>query len=179
MKAKEIREIKMAQYLSNTADDGRFGRVFELECARNKSRKASVAEQNEVDVSVKFSVNGKIRYIPCECKTNGGRIDELLNGSKAKYVIYDLHFIQKHKASKSRDAWEESRDLEQPRLIPVGLFLEKLREFNAIKAINRNGELDGYGIQVSSKKWFNWLCDYPVTFDNESTYEEWEFEGLY
>lgn len=178
MTAKETREEKIAKYLSNPNDSGRFGRAFELECARAKSQKKAVAEQNEIDVFVKFSVNGKIKYLPCECKTNGGRIDELLNGSKARYVVYDLHFIQKHKASKTRDAWEEVRELDAPRLISVGLFLDKLKEFNAIKTINRNGEFDGVGIQVSSKRWYEWLTDYPVKFDNESIYEEWEFIGL-
>ena len=179
MKAKEIRKALEQKYLSNHADCGRYGRAFELQCARAKSHKQGVSEQNEIDVHVKFiSENGKAYYVPCEVKTNGGRVDELLNGSKAKYVIYDLHFVQKHKATKKHDAYDEYRDLEQPVIIPKALFLAKLIEFNAIKAINRNGELDGYGIQASSKKWFEWLSDYPVKFDNENAYETWEFEGL-
>ena len=179
MTSKEIRLAKIAKYLANENDDGRYGRAFELSCARDKSQKKDVSEKNEIDVSVKFvDYKGKAYYVPCEAKTNGGRVDELLEGSKAKYVIYDLHFVQKHKACKTKDAWEEHRDLDCPRLIPVDLFLKKLVEFNAIKAINRNGKLDGYGIQVSSKKWFTWLCDYPVLFDNKTTYEEWKFERL-
>lgn len=179
MKANEVRKALEQKYLANHADCGRYGRVHELRCARAKSHKKGVAEQNEVDVFVKFvSENGKPYYVPCEAKTNGGRVDELLNGSKAQYVIYDLHFVQKHKASKKHEAYDEYRDLEQPVIIPKALFLAKLVEFNAIKAINRNGELDGYGIQVSSKKWFEWLSEYPVKFDNESAYEVWEFEGL-
>lgn len=179
MKTKEIRRTLIEQYASNHNDCGRYGRIKELEWTRDKSRKSSVSKQGQVDIHVKFiNENGKAYYVPCEAKTNGGRVDELLNGSKVKYVVYDLHFVQKHKASKKREAWEEHRDLEQPVIIPKSLFLAKLREFNAIKAINRNGELDGYGIQVSSKKWYEWLADYPVKFDNENAYEEWEFEGL-
>lgn len=179
MKSKEIRESLIEKYASNHNDCGRYGRAFELQCARDKSHKARVSKQGQIDIHVKFiSENGKAYYVPCEAKTNGGRIDELLNGSKAQYVIYDLHFVQKHKASKKHDAYNEYRDLEQPVIIPKALFLAKLIEFNAIKAINRNGELDGYGIQVSSKKWFDWLSDYPVKFDNENAYEVWEFEGL-
>lgn len=178
-KALNARNANKARYLRNSADDGRHGRAFELACARLNSRKTDVSKQGRVDVSVKFiSETGKAYYVPCEAKTNGGRIDELLNGSKAKYVIYDLHFIQKHKATKTREAWDEHRDLDQPVIIPTDLFLAKLKEFNAIKVINRNGEFDGYGIQVSSKKWFEWLADYPVKFDNENAYEAWEFEGL-
>ena len=177
-KALNTRNANMTRHLMNNADDGRFGRAFELTCARLNSHKTSVSKQGQVDVSVKFvDGNGKVKYVPCEVKTNGGRVDELLNGSKAKYVIYRLEFVQKHKASKTREAWDEVRMVE-PVIIPKALFLAKLKEFNAIKVINRNGEFDGYGIQVSSKKWYEWLADYPVKFDNENAYEEWEFEGL-
>lgn len=177
-KALNTRNANMARHLMNNADDGRFGRAFELTCARLNSHKTCVSKQGQVDVSVKFvDDNGKVKYVPCEAKTNGGRVDELLNGSKAKYVIYRLEFVQKHKASKTREAWDEVRTVE-PVIIPKALFLAKLKEFNAIKVINRNGEFDGYGIQVSSKKWYEWLADYPVKFDNENVYEEWEFEGL-
>ena len=177
-KALNTRNANMTRHLMNNADDGRFGRAFELTCARLNSHKTSVSKQGQVDVSVKFiDGNGKVKYIPCEAKTNGGRVDELLNGSKAKYVIYRLEFVQKHKASKTREAWDEVRMVE-PVIIPKALFFAKLKEFNAIKVINRNGEFDGYGIQVSSKKWYEWLADYPVKFDNENAYEEWEFEGL-
>ena len=172
------RNANMARHLMNNADDGRFGRAFELTCARLNSHKTCVSKQGQVDVSVKFiDGNGKVKYVPCEAKTNGGRVDELLNDSKAKYVIYRLEFVQKHKASKTREAWDEVRTVD-PVIIPKALFLAKLKEFNAIKVINRNGEFDGYGIQVSSKKWYEWLADYPVKFDNENAYEEWEFEGL-
>lgn len=177
-KALDTRNANMTRHLMNNADDGRFGRAFELTCARTNSHKTCVSKQGQVDISVKFiDGNGKVKYIPCEAKTNGGRVDELLNGSKAKYVIYRLEFVQKHKASKTREAWDEVRMVE-PVIIPKALFLAKLKEFNAIKIINRNGEFDGYGIQVSSKKWYEWLADYPVKFDNENAYEEWEFEGL-
>ena len=177
-KALNERNANMTRHLMNNADDGRFGRAFELTCARLNSHKTCVSKQGQVDVSVKFiDGNGKVKYVPCEAKTNGGRVDELLNGSKAKYVIYRLDFVQKHKASKTREAWDEVRTVE-PVIIPKALFLAKLKEFNAIKVINRNGEFDGYGIQASSKKWYEWLADYPVKFDNENAYEEWEFEGL-
>lgn len=177
-KALNERNANMTRHLMNNADDGRFGRAFELTCARLNSHKTCVSKQGQVDVSVKFiDGNGKVKYVPCEVKTNGGRVDELLNGSKVKYVIYRLDFVQKHKASKTREAWDEVRTV-APVIIPKALFLAKLKEFNAIKVINRNGEFDGYGIQVSSKKWYEWLADYPVKFDNENAYEEWEFEGL-
>lgn len=174
----EKRQATIEKHLNNTNDSGRFGRAFELECARVKSRKVRVSEQNEIDVHIKMYVNDKITYVPAECKTNGGRVDELLNGTtKAKYVIYRLNFTQKLKNS------VDVREI-PPVVIPVDLFLEMLEDVNAIKAINKNGEFDGYGIQVSSKKMFLRLAEYvdnygdAVLFDNEKVFDDWAFDGI-
>ena len=164
--------------LKNANDDGRFGRAFELECARTKSTKTKVSEQNQKDVSIKFLIDGKIRYISAECKTNGGRIDGYFNGSvMGKFTIYRLEFVQKLKTN------DEYRYI-PPIIIPNDLFIALLQEVKAIKAINRNGELDGYGIQVSSKKLYNRLNAYVerygdiVLFDNEKTFDFNDFIGL-
>jgi hypothetical protein len=174
----EKRQAAITYHNNNVADCGGKGRAFELECARAKSRKCKVSEQNEIDVHIKMEVNGKIAYVPAECKTNGGRVDELLNGtSKAKYVIYRLEFTQKLKNS------IDVRTI-PPVVIPVNLFLATLQELNAIKAINKKGVLDGYGIQVSSKKLYLRLLEYidnygdAVLFDNEKTFDDWGFEGI-
>ena len=178
MSALEKRKEEIFRHLENLVDDGRKGKAFELECARRKSRKVKVSEQNETDVSIKMEINGKIRYIPAECKTNGGRVDEILNGTtKAKFIIYRLEFTQKLKNS------VDERKI-PPVIIPIDLFVKMLQECNAIKAINRNGEFDGYGIQCSSKKMFLRLAEYIenygdcVLFDNEKTFEDWALEGL-
>lgn len=166
--------------LNFETDCGAYGRLFELENAYQNSRKTNISEQNLTDNFIRFIPKAgetKKRYIPAESKTNGGRVDELLNGSRAKYVIYKLHLEVNHKAGKRTEAWSETRDI-AARVIPTSLFIRKLKEFNAIKAINRGGELDGYGIQVSSKKWFNWLESYPVLWDKEITYSEEMFTGL-
>ena len=137
------REITVREILNNSADPGRIGRAFEIMCARENSRKTSVAKQGETDVYVKFSINGKIRYIPAECKTTGGRIGSLLDGTnKARFVIYSLDFIQKHKATKTRPEWEEHRHID-PVIIPTAIFVANRKELNAIKAIRRDGGLDG------------------------------------
>lgn len=178
MTNREKRALAIERHENNTADCGGRGRAFELMCAREKSRKTKVAEQNETDVHIKMEVNGKIAYIPAECKTNGGRVDELLNGtSRAKFVIYRLEFTQKLKNS------VDVRTV-PPVIIPTDLFIDFLEEINAIKAINKHGVLDGYGIQVSSKKLYNGLLTYidnygeSVLFDNEKTFEDWALEGL-
>lgn len=181
MTIKEIQEQRakaIQKHLNNTKDCGGRGRAFELECARALSKKTKVAEQNEKDVSIKILIDGKIRYVPAECKTNGGRLDEFINGTNnAKFIIYRLEYAQKLKNS------VDVRTI-PPVIVPIDLFLNMLQELNAIKAINRNGELDGYGIQVSSKKLFttlqNYIEDYAeaVLFDNERTFEDWELQGL-
>lgn len=179
MTAKEKRLQAIAFHESNTKDCGGRGRAFELMCAFDGSHKTKVAEQNEVDVKVKIiRDNGRIWYAPTECKTNGGRVDELLvEKPKAKFVIYRLEYTQKLKNS------VDVRTV-PPVIIPTNLFVTALKKINAIKVINKKGVFDGYGIQVSSKKLYEKLLDYidnygdAILFDNQKTYEEWDFEGL-
>ena len=179
-KNEKIRIAKSAEYLANASDCGRFGRAFEMACARPNSRKARVSAQGRADVSVRF--NG--RYVPAECKTNGGRVDDLLNGkNKAAFVIYRLQFVQKHKASKSAPAWDEIRSVPAV-VVPTDLFLQMLTECNAIKAVAHNGTQDGIAIQPSSKRMFERLTAYIdnygdcVLFDRERTYADFDFEDL-
>lgn len=172
------RQEKIAELSNNLSDDGRFGRIFEIECARALSSKTSVSAQGRIDVRVKFETAHGYDYIACECKTNGGRIDDLLNGSnKSKFVIYRLDFIQKHKAGKTTSAWEEHRHI-NPVIIPTSLFCTVLRQLNAVKEVRHDGKVDGIAIQPSSKKWYEWLCNYPVEFHNDWTYTAEDFEGL-
>lgn len=172
------RKANAQRYLSNADDCGRFGRAFELSCARPLSNKTTVAKQGTTDVSVKFKTATGYKYEPCECKTNGGRIDDLLDGTnKSRYVVYHMDTTQKHKATKSHEEWVEVRRVE-PVIIQTHLFLTVLKRFNAIKEVRHGGVVDGLAIQVSSKKLYEWLKDYSVKFDREAVYEEWEFEGV-
>ena len=183
MTIKEQRTNAIARELNNAHNPGAMGRAFELSCARAGSRKTCVSKQGKVDVSVKVVVNGKARYMPAECKTNGGRVDDLLNGSnKSAFVIYQLTFVQKHKATKKAEAWEETRSVPAV-IVPTALFLQMLTECNAIKAIAHGGVQDGIAIQPSSKKMFERLTAYTenfpdMVFSPETTYEDWMFEGL-
>lgn len=179
MTIQEKRALAIARHENNLHDQGGRGRAFELQCARAKSRKCKVAEQNEIDVHIKFiNDNGKVIYKPAECKTNGGRIDEILvENPRVEYVIYRLQFTQKLKNS------VDERNL--PAIVmPVGMFVGMLRKVNAIKVINKKGVFDGYGIQASSKKMYECLCNYiedygdAILFDNEKVFENWDFDGL-
>ena len=183
-KYETIRNENITTILNNTADDGRNGRAFELSCARVNSRKTCVSKQGKTDISIKIEINGKIRYIPAECKTNGGRVDDLLDGkNKSAFVIYRLQFVQKHKASKTAPAWDEIRSIPAV-VMPTDLFLQMLTECNAIKAVAHNGVQDGLAIQPSSKKMFERLTAYIenygdcVLFDRERTYADFDFEDL-
>ena len=101
-----IKEQKTA-YIEklNHNNDGYNGIIFELSSARAGSHKICVSKQGQVDVFVKVIINGKVKYVPAECKTNGGRVNDLLDGSnKSRFVIYKLDFTQKHKTSKNRHA---------------------------------------------------------------------------
>lgn len=183
MTIKEQRTNAIARELSNAHNPGAMGRAFELSCARAGSRKTCVSKQGKVDVSVKVVVNGKAKYLPAECKTNGGRVDDLLSGSnKSAFVIYQLTFVQKHKATKKADAWEEVRSVPAV-IVPTALFLQMLTECNAIKAIAHGGVQDGIAIQPSSKRMYERLTAYTenfpdMVFSPEATYEDWMFEGL-
>lgn len=183
MTKKETRSMNIVHELSNTTNQGARGRAFELMCAREKSRKTCVSKQGQVDVSVRVVVNGKARYLPAECKTNGGRVNDLLDGSnKSRFVIYKLDFVQKHKATKKVEAWEEIRST-PALLIPTNLFTAMLIECNAIKEVRHDGEVDGIAIQPSSKRMFERLIAYAENFPDmkfspETDYEDWMFEGL-
>lgn len=183
MTKKEIRTANITFELSNAENPGSKGRAFELMCARSASRKTAVSKQGQVDVSVKILVNAKARYMPAECKTNGGRVNDLLDGSnKSRFVIYKLDFIQKHKASKKAPAWEEIRST-PALLIPTALFTAMLIDCNAIKEIAHGGIVDGIAIQPSSKRMYERLTayaeNYPdMVFSPEAVYEDWMFEGL-
>lgn len=167
------------KYLRNDRDDGRFGRAFELSCARALSNKTAVSKQGVTDVSVKFKTEKGYRYVPCECKTNGGRIDDLINGTnKSRYVVYMMDTTQKHKATKQRPEWVEIRKLESPVIIRTEVFLDALKRFNAIKEVRHGGKVDGLAIQVSSKKLYEWLLDYPVVFDRNAVYSVDDFDEL-
>lgn len=179
-----INEQKTAYIDSlNPNNDGYNGIIFEMSCARKKSRKTHVSRQGQTDVSVKVVINGKARYIPAECKTNGGRVNDLLDGTnKSRFVIYKLDFTQKHKATKKAEAWEEIRST-PALLIPTALFTAMLIDCNAIKEIAHGGIVDGIAIQPSSKRMFERLMAYAENFPDmkfspEADYEDWMFEGL-
>lgn len=177
MTKKEIRLENIHKEMSNTKNPGAYGRAFELACARPYSKKTTVSKQGKTDVCIKVIFDGKARYLPAECKTNGGRVDDLLSGvNKSKFVIYKLSFTQKLK-----DRTDERKI--PAVVIPTDLFLNMLKECNALKEIRHNGIVDGIAIQPSSKKMYNRLKAYALNytdmvFNPTAEFESWQFEGL-
>ena len=171
-RTEKIRATEIARHFANRQfDDGALGRVFELECASKYSRKTKVSIQGKADVYVKFEKGS----VPAECKTNGGRIANLRKANAPKFVIYKLDFVQKHKASKSREAWEEVRHID-PVIIPTAVFLNALDRFGATKSTN--GKNPEEAIQVSSKKLYEWLLDWCIPYNPDYRYTADDFEGL-
>lgn len=149
-----------------------FGYQVELENRLSaRLHNGKIAGQGEKDTTIRFEVEGKIRYYAGECKTNGGRVDTLLNGTnRAPYVLYAMHLCNSTTKGKLREI--------PTVIIPTALFCAKLVEFGALKEVRHNGRVDGIAIQPSNKAWYEWLLDYPMVYDKTLTWHEEDFEGL-
>lgn len=183
-KYEKIRSEEISRILENTEDPGRFGRAKELSRARKLSRKTAVSKQGKTDNYVAIRYDEKVRYIGAESKTNGGRVENILNGTqKEKFVIYSLEFTQKYKATKTAPAREEKREIPDI-IIPTALFRALLLELKCYKNMSHDGKVDGIGIQPSSKKLYERLTAYienygeSVLFNPDKIYDSWELEDL-
>lgn len=154
-------------------DPGALGKIAELEGVTADSHKTDVSGANEVDFYV--HIGSKYNNTPAERKTGGGRIAALRKPGAPAYVVYSMDFIQKHKACKTGPAWDERRIID-PVIIPTAVFLAALDRFGATKSTN--GKNPEEAIQVSSKKFFEWLLDWPIPFEPGLVYSEDDFEGL-
>ena len=161
----EKRKNILFYYDRVTINCGAYGCIMEI--MQGGKRKTSVAKQNTNDMY--FYYNGK--RIKAECKTSGGRIGSLLDGSnKSKFVVYSLDVCNANTSGKNRHI--------DPVIMPVDMFINLLVECNAIKAINKNGIFDEWGIQCSSKELYLRLAEYPIMFTPESHYTDDDFEGI-
>lgn len=175
-KAQKIRYDLCMKYLYNFKDDGRFGRIDELMAVKATSSKARVAKQGKNDIPVRWNNGTREVNRPAEYKTNGGRIQELidrLEGGKDKLFAYKLDYTVKHKV-KSGEVKTETRQAEI--ICYFSQFYNMLLEVGAIKLTNgKNSEL---AIQPSSKKMHERLLEWPIPFDPYNTYCEDDFDGL-
>lgn len=141
-------------------NDGAFGRVAEPLTRRPNSRKANVAKQNRNDITAK--IDGKL--VPCERKTNGGRIRGTEYDMTGTYVVYSMNV---HNSTCDADI--------SARICRKSTFLEKLVEFNAIKEVRHNGVVDGLAIQPSNKRFRAWL-ETLIEYERECEYSSEEIE---
>lgn len=156
---------------------GVMGCVAELLTATPNSNKTTISNPGKVDCFVKLRTeSGHVVPVAVERKTNGGRVQtvesELSKAEKmvGRYVVYSMDVCNSTTSGLRRRV--------PAVVIPRELFLSKLKEFNAIKAVRHNGVIDGYAIQVSNKRWYEWLLDWPVVYDRDAVYSDDDFEGL-
>jgi len=174
----EVRlEKAWRMYCGDYRGDGVMGACAEMLSATPHSKKTTISNSGRNDNYINYrTASGHIIPVSCERKTSGGRIQTFESEfSKAehiqgKFVIYSMDVCNSTTSYKRRYV--------PAVVIPRKLFVEKLEEFNAIKAVNKNHVLDGYAIQVSSKKLYNWLLDWPIVFDRTAVYSDDDFEGL-
>lgn len=164
-------------YVTNYRGDGCMGCVAEMLTATTGSKKETISNAGRFDCYIKFcTADGRIIPVPVERKTNGGRVETFeTEFSKAekmagRYVVYSLDICN--------SGTNGMRRFVPAVVIPRKLFIEKLREFNAIKAMRHGGEIDGFGIQATSKKFYLWLADWPIVYDRNAVYTDDDFEGL-
>lgn len=156
---------KMLRYSQNENDSGAYGRIMELASHTTKSRKNRVGKQGEKDTSIKFVINGKVRYIGAEVKTNGGRIEGLFAPNAPKFVIYSMS------VSNSLATYNTTQ-----KVFPTAVFLEMLEALGAIKCTN--GKNPERAIQAVSKKLYNAVNDWVIEYDPNATYTADDFDGL-
>ena len=156
---------------------GFMGAIAELLTATPNSAKAHVSNSGKHDNYIRFkNADGVIYPVPVERKTNGGRIETVESEySKAekmtgKYIVYSMDICNSTTNNIRRKA--------PAIIVPKKVFLDTLYRLNAVKAVRHKGEINGYAIQVSNKKWFEWVCAYPVKYDREKVYSDEDFRGV-
>jgi hypothetical protein len=165
--AQKARKAKALAHLENRNDDGRYGKVAEILAKSNGSNARNYAKQGKADCFVWIEdEDGKRHRYTAECKTNGGRISSLRGKNAPRFVVYSMDLCNSTTKGKRR--------VVEPRVIRTELFLAKLAEFKAIK--ETKGKHNELAIQPSKKAFYEWLLDYPVTYDPNETYYESDFD---
>lgn len=157
--------------LDNDSDDGRFGRVFELFNATPNSRKTRVSTAKETDNFIRWAGKNKTVNRPAESKTNGGRIGEMikrLESGKDTILIYSMDVCNSSTSGVRREI--------APIICLFSVFYKCLLDCNAVK--RTNGKHDEPAIQVSSKKLFERLSVYSLSYNPNKVYCQEDFEGL-
>lgn len=138
----------------SNGDDGIKGKVIEILSCVPKSNKKKVAKQGKADFTIR--VNNKL--VPCERKTNGGRIDNI----KTKFIVYSIDIDN-----------TTGKCYIPPKVLKTETFINILYELNAIKTVRHNGTVDGIAIQVSNRKLWKWL-EMQLDFNRLENYNDYD-----
>ena len=163
--------------LNNRADDGRWGKAFELLNVSTKARKSYVAKQGKADGY--FYLNGK-RH-PIEYKTNGGRVGSLYRMTKPEnaYIVYSMDFETRQTYRKDGTPRDTKHYTVAPIVLKVSDFLAILEHCNATKVIGHADKGDDeIAIQGDSAKLAKCLANYPIPYDPNLEYYTEDFEDL-
>ena len=174
--AQKTRKALCQKYLENLNDSGRFGRIDELISVKPTSHKTRVSKQGKTDITIRFHNGNKVVNKAVERKTNGGRIEDLIQALEKgndKLIAYKIDYTVKHPL-KDGTVTEEIRKADIIALFSQ--FYTMLKEVGAIKWTNGNN--NERAIQVSSKKMYDRLLDWVIPFDVNSVYSMDDFEGL-
>lgn len=163
-KARKLNALRHFENLDH--DDGAVGRIREILAKSTYSKQRNFAKQGATDCFVWVTVDGKPRKYRAERKTNGGRIESLLSANAPAYVVYSMDICN---ASTSNQ-----RRVIEPIVLKTEFFLSLLEECNATKCTN--GKHPETAIQVSSKKLFLALADYPIPYDPNARYTPDDFD---
>ncbi len=104
--------------------------------------------------------------------TNRTHASLYAKGAPNSYYLL-LHFVQN--TSLQSPAWEETRHVD-PVIMPTDTFLALLVSCNAIKSTN--GTNPEPAIQVSSKRLFERLLDWPIPYEPDTVYTPDDFDGV-
>lgn len=176
--ATEIRRFNRAMsILSNEADDGRWGKAFEILNVGSTSRKVDVAKQGKVDGY--FNLDGKRHAV--EYKTNGGRIGNLCKLAKPEsaYIVYSMDFETRVTYRKDGTARPTKHYVLAPVVMRVSDFLKVLEHTKAYKTIGHREKNDyEVAVQGDSVKLYKVLSEYPITFHPDTKYTTEDFEDI-
>lgn len=175
--AEKNRLTNALRILNNEADDGRWGKAYEVLYVSLTSRKSYVAKQGKVDGY--FYLDGKRHRI--EYKTNGGRIGSLYRMTKPEsaYICYSMDFETRQTYRKDGTPRDTKHYTVAPVVLKVSDFLSILEHCNATKVIGHADKGDDeIAIQGDSAKLAKCLADYPITFDPNYRYTAEDFEDI-
>lgn len=153
-------------FRNDDSQNGANGIRFEFECHSSRDKRDKIGKNKNDDISVYIDLgNGYCRKERAECKTNGGRIDHIIEAvekGKEFMVIYELALMNSTTGGKY---------VYIPAVYcPASKFIEILTDCKAIKTVNKKGEFDGYAIQPSKRNFWKALEQLPRFRKNEFLY---------